>query len=152
MSTAFSNRKMASSAPYRFSAHSRVRSLTCCLPFYTFRMEAAPGSAVPRQVDLSVPKPRNRKWLLNSRTWYPHCRMVRAATHEKVSAARCFCCLRQCSIPSSASLYDLTPLITDVANGKPASVLHMLSIHVRIAVDCQFEPLEQSCTINAPKS
>ena len=28
----------------------------------------------------------------------------------------------------------------------------MLSIHVRIAVDCQFEPLEQSCTINAPKS
>ena len=47
MSTAFS-RKMASSAPYRFSAHSRVRSLTCCLPFYTFRMEAAPGSAVPR--------------------------------------------------------------------------------------------------------
>ena len=34
MSTAFS-RKMASSAPYRSSAHSRARSLTCCLPFYT---------------------------------------------------------------------------------------------------------------------
>ena len=48
--------------------------------------------------------------------------------------------------------YDLTPLITDAANGKPASVLHMLSIHVRIAVHCQFEPLEQSCTINEPKS
>ena len=31
--------------------------------------------------------------------------------------------------------YDLTPLITDVANGKPASVLHMLSSHVCIAVD-----------------
>ena len=31
--------------------------------------------------------------------------------------------------------YDLTPLITDVANGKPASVLHMLSSHVCIAMD-----------------
>ena len=29
----------------------------------------------------------------------------------------------------------MTPLITDVANGKPASVLHMLSSHVCIAVD-----------------
>ena len=73
--------------------------------------------------------------------------MVRAATHEKVSAA-----MLLLSASHRARHYDLTPLITDVANGKPASVLHMLSIHVRIAVDCQFEPLEQSCTINAPKS
>ena len=51
MSTAFS-RKMASSAPYRFSAHSRARSLTCCLPFYTFRMEAARAQLCPDQVDL----------------------------------------------------------------------------------------------------
>ena len=77
--------------------------------------------------------------------------MVRAATPEKVSAAML---LLSASMqhPIGARHYDLTPLITDVANGKPASVLHMLSIHVRIAVDCQFEPLEQSCTINAPKS
>ena len=54
--------------------------------------------------------------------------------------------------PNRARHYDLTPLITDVANGKPASVLHMLSSQVRIAVRCQFEPLEQSCTTNAPKS
>ena len=32
-------------------------------------------------------KTMESKWLLNSRTWCPHCRMVRAATHEKVSAA-----------------------------------------------------------------
>ena len=75
--------------------------------------------------------------------------MVRAATPEKVSAFAV--CVNAAS--HRARHYDLTPLITDVANGKPASVLHMLSIHdVRIAVDCQFEPLEQSCTINAPKS
>ena len=96
MSTAFSNRKMASSAPYRFSAHSRVRSLTCCLPFYTFRMEAntTQGSAVSAQTKSICTKVGRQcqntpysKWLLNSRTWCPHCRMVRAATHEKVSAA-----------------------------------------------------------------
>ena len=73
--------------------------------------------------------------------------MVRAATHEKVSAA-----MLLLSASHRARHYDLTPLITDVANGKPASVLHMFSSHVRIAVDCQFEPLEKSCTINAPKS
>ena len=74
--------------------------------------------------------------------------MVRAATHEKVSAAMLVCVN---AATHRARHYDLTPLITDVANGKPASVLHMLSSHVRIAVDCQFEPLEQSCTINAPR-
>ena len=64
---------------------------------YTFRMEAQtqrrarlavlrPSRFVPKLVD-SAKTTRNRKWLLNSRTWRPHCRMVRAATHEKVSAA-----------------------------------------------------------------
>ena len=78
--------------------------------------------------------------------------MVRAATPEKVSAAMLLLSASmQHPIERVTMRYDLTPLITDVANGKPASVLHMLSIHVRIAVDCQFEPLEQSCTINAPK-
>ena len=79
--------------------------------------------------------------------------MVRAATHEKVSAAMLLLCASMDNAATHrARHYDLTPLITDVANGKPASVLHMLSSHVRIAVDCQFEPLEQSCTINEPKS
>ena len=73
--------------------------------------------------------------------------MVRAATPEKVSAFAV--CVNAAT--HRARHYDLTPLITDVANGKPASVLHMFSSHVRIAVDCQFEPLEQSCTINAPR-
>ena len=38
-------------------------------------------------------------------------------------------------LPEPIYVCDLTPLITDVANGKPASVLHMLSSHVCIAVD-----------------
>ena len=43
MSTAFSNRKMASSAPYRFSAHSRVRSLTCCASLLHFQNGGSAG-------------------------------------------------------------------------------------------------------------
>ena len=76
--------------------------------------------------------------------------MVRAATHEKVSAAMLLLCASMDNAATHrARHYDLTPLITDVANG---NVLHMLSSRVRIAVRCQFEPLEQSCTINEPKS
>ena len=78
--------------------------------------------------------------------------MVRAATHEKVSAAMLLLPVSMQQPIERVTVYDLTPLITDVANGKPASVLHMLSSQVRIAVRCQFEPLEQSCTTNAPKS
>ena len=52
MSTAFS-RKMASSAPYRFSAHSRARSLTCCLLFYTLsEWRQRRAQLCPDQVDL----------------------------------------------------------------------------------------------------
>ena len=52
MSTAFS-RKMTSSAPYRSSAHSRARSLTCCLPFYTLsEWRQRRAQLCPDQVDL----------------------------------------------------------------------------------------------------
>ena len=103
MSTASSNKKMPPRAIPLFGAQRSSQTWHAAFPStYTFsqyvhtlsewRQTSAQGSAVPRPSRF-VPKlvdsakTTESKMALKFATWCLHCRMVRAATHEKVSAA-----------------------------------------------------------------